>query len=634
MNRVFRFARALVFSVFTLLMLAASLCAQEGLLSPPVPQFGVPEDWTTRHVIYTRNGSEQDMMAVRGDPRFLNSFLLHSMREHPLQLQPSASVGANETNPAGNKLGGERPANDPPESQLQLGNLPGPRPDRPRKSKNTKIDWAVPLGATYGMAIGETPAKYTFNPNSAPSCTDFIVLSLKAPPAVNGQANLVGLTNLYSGTNPTGLCGNAPTFMFSYAIGSGRSYLSPVLSLTGKKVAWVETSSASRAVLHVTTFVAGQGASATAAVAPTGVFSGGACSPAGSSCDVAIDYTNSAFPGCAASAAANTNSEIYVDYASDTAFVGADNGILYHVTGIFNGTPAVNFCVVVNATAGTALSGGVYDPVMNPAEFFIADSKKVYAYTVGAGSFTLTASYTYGAGTLTGPGPVLDAFNNLIYLFSANDIATPTAHTSVTQLATTLAPASAVVVPLGPVNTNSYPILFYGAFDNNYFTFGPKNVKSTLYSCGTDATTTTAQDLFAISFNSTTGVMNTTPAMPANAHVNPGGLNGTCSPITEFYDGTNDRIFVGMGQHLATTGANVVQMWNVNTQLTSAATTFTAQAANYLGGPSGMVIDNNASGVAQAESVYFTTLAANGTNPGICGANQFCAVKLTQSGLQ
>jgi hypothetical protein len=182
--------------------------------------------------------------------------------------------------------------------------------------------------------------------------------------------------------------------------------------------------------------------------------------------------------------------------------------------------------------------------------------------------------------------------------------------TSVTQLPTSL--ASAVPVELGPENTNTNQILFYGAFDNNYYTNGPKSTASTLYSCGTD-TTATAQDLFAISFNATTGVANTTPAMSSNKNINGGGTaTGVCSPITEFYDGTNDRIFVGMGQPGATTGSNVVTMWKVNTQLTNTSgtggtmPTYTAQATGYLGGTSGFAADN-ASADAQAESIYFST---------------------------
>ncbi len=387
--------------------------------------------------------------------------------------------------------------------------------------------------------------------------------------------------------------------------------LSPVLSLDGKKVAWIEnsTSSANHAILHITTWAYGQGTNATA----------GSVAVGNGSSDVAIDYTSSAFSGCSASPKVNTNSEIYVDYPSDTAFVGADNGILYHLKGIFKGTPTFDFCIVVNSGAGTALSGPVYDSLLSPPEVFIADSKTLWVYTVGATSFTLKTSRTYGVGTLTGPGPVLDAFNNFIYLFSADDTS---GHTSVTQMPTTL--ASSVAVPLGPVSTNAYPILFYGTFDNNYFNNGPKGANSTLYSCGTDATTTTAQDLFAIGFIAATGLMNTTPVMPANKNVNPGGKNGTCSPITEFYDGTKDRIFVGMGQHLDNpgAGANVVQMWDVTNQLTSASATPTAQAVNYAGGSSGIIIDNNANSTAQAESVYFTTLVPQNVSGQSCASGR------------
>ena len=101
--------------------------------------------------------------------------------------------------------------------------------------------------------------------------------------------------------------------------------------------------------------------------------------------------------------------------------------------------------------------------------------------------------------------------------------------------------------------------------------------------------------------------------MSSNKNVNPGGNNGLCSPITEFYDGTNDRIFVGMGEVGASSGANVVTMWNVNTQLTNTSgpggtmPTYTAEATNYMGGTSGTAADNNASGTAQAENVYFST---------------------------
>lgn len=646
MARVFHFAQAIGFLVGVLLMVPGTLSAQDDLPIPvrSAPHLGVLEDWSTSRVIYPRNGSVDDMLKVRDDPRFLNNILLHYMREHGNQTAQPGTTGSNEVRLNEASPNADTADAETPDPQLQVQS--GPVHRKPA-TKRSHVDWAVSLGANYGMAIGESPAKYTFNTSAAPTCTvttptlsvgDFVAYSLKAPPAVGSQANLVGLTNLYSNSTGTGFCsgtgntGEGPSFLFSYAIGSGRSYLSPVLSLDGTKVAWIETTSAGDAVLHVTRWAYGEGTNATTGAVAIDV-ENGVCT-AGKSCDISLNYTASAYPGCSASADSNTNAEIYVDYASDTAFVAADNGILYHVTGIFSGAPVVNFCIPVNTTAGVAMSGGVYDSLLSPPVFFISDSKKLYAYTVGASSFTAAspASYTYGTGTLSGPGPVLDAFNKFIYVFSASDSET-TAHTSMTQLPTSL--ASSVVVPLGPASTNAYPILFYGTFDNNYYNNGPFNASSTLYSCGTDTTTTTAQDLFAIGFHATTGLANTTPVMPANKNVNPtnGTLNGTCSPITEFYDGTTDRIFVGMGEHVDTTGANVVQMWNVTTQLTSASDIYTAEAANYLGGSSGIIIDNNASGTAQAESIYFTTLATSSTST-TCGANNYCAVKLTQSALK
>jgi hypothetical protein len=502
------------------------------------------------------------------------------------------------------------------------------------KKKNSKVDWSVSLGHFAGMAIGETPAKYTFNPIAPPSCSDFVVFTINVPSgkvAATSQGNLVGITNLYSGSTGD-LCGTRPTFLFSYAIGSAGSGLSPVLSLDGSKVAWVETPLGGNAILHVTTWVAGQGSNATVESVAVGT--------AGSS-DVALDYTSVTVSGTscpATKSSSNTNSDLYVDYANDAGYIGADNGILYHVAGIFGGTPTVDFCVST-PNASALLGAAVYDSATS--QVFISDPQNLYSYTVGTSSFTLPVSYQYGSMSTTNTvtsGPLLDSFNGFVYMFSAEDATT--GHTSMTQLPTSMASAL-VVVPLGPATSSTYPVLFNGTFDNNYFTNGPKVSGSTLYTCGTDSTNTAAQDLFAIGFHPGTGVAMFDPVMTANTNVNPGGGNGICSPITEFYDGITDRIFVGMGDVGATDGANVVTMWDVTTQLTTPPPpgtnpTYTAiSPANYFGGTTGFAIDNNAFGTDQAESIYFSTLAPipNG-DTFRCFANHFCAVKLTQSLLQ
>jgi hypothetical protein len=642
MGRVFRFAQPLFFCAATLLMVAGTcvpnMRAQDALPTPtrPAPRLGGPQDWSNQHVIYTLNGSVDDMLKLRDDPRVLHSIVLHYMREHRNQTGETATAGWNEAglneaglNQAGrdeNSLSQDIFGDDPQEFGRPTPSVPFNYRTIPAKNKNSKVDWSMSLGPTAGLAFGETPAVYTYN-YSSPSCSnltatppvvgDFVIYTINAAPTtgIPGQANLVGLTNLYTAGDGTGFChGTGPSFLFSYAIGTGGSPLSPVPSLDGTRVAWIENRTAS-SYLHITIWAANDGGTATSPIAPTGTFSNGVCTPAGASCDDSIEYTAATYPGCTtAYTAANTRSDIYVDYAADSGFVSANNGLLYHIKNIFSTTtaPSVDFCIPVNSAFETApssgMSGPLYDPLLN--EVFITDSVKIYAYLVNASgstvSFAPAGSYLYG-NTLsdhnypTGPGTMLDPYNGYVYVFSTYDAAS---QTSVTQLPTSL--ASSAPVELGAQSTNTNKILFYGAFDNNYYTYGPANAASTLYSCGT-AAAAASQNLFAISFNATTGVANTTPAMSFNKNVNPSGTSGVCSPITEFYDGTNDRIFVGMGEPGANTGANVVTMWKVNSRLTSATATPTATTtATYLGGTSGFAADN-ASTDAQAESIYFST---------------------------
>ncbi|HSZ63868.1 MAG TPA: hypothetical protein VK828_18855 [Terriglobales bacterium] len=604
MRRALPFLQAVSLCAAAVLMVAAlsvrSLHAQDArpIPAPTVAPRGIPEDWSNRHVVYTRNGSFEDMVKVRDDPRFIKSMRRQKMQERLRQAKPTDGVSLS-------------------------------------KGKSSKVDWAYSLGHHAGMAIGESPAKYTYVTTTTPSCNDFAVYTIDTTRVAAGiQGNLVGLTNLYSGTIPTtGICGTAPTTLFSYAIGSGPSPLSPVISLDGTKVAWIENATTSHAMLHVTTYVAGQGRNAAVgSVAIDEEMNNAPCAPAaGTSCDDEIDYTSLTLTGCTTTSDINTYSDLYVDYPSDTGFIGADNGNLYHISGIFLGTPTFDFCVSVNGANPPILSGTVYDSGTNTV--FISDPLTLYSYSVGSTAFTPAASYQYGNGVLTS-GPLLDSFNGFVYMFTGDDFTT--GHTSMTQLPVDL--SSHVVVPLGPASGfSAYPALFLGTFDNNYLTNGPAVAGSTLYTCGTDSTNTAAQYLFAIGFHVNTGVAEFNPVMSANPNVNPSGQQGLCSPIEESFDGTTDRIFVGMGDPNYATdgfGSNVVTMWDVTTQLTDPTTTPTATGTGYLGGTTDFAVDG-ASSAAQAQSIYFGTLSPDpATGTTLCGNNHYCAVKLTQSTLQ
>jgi hypothetical protein len=550
----------------------------------PVHAMGLPRDWSTRHIIFTNGASPEIAAAAQQDPRYLINWMLHS-------------------------------------AGLFQGRAPL---DVPLQRKHMQVDWAMSLGGG-GMPDGETPAKYSFSINGTPSCAnDFAVFTINAAPGA-GQANIVAFNNLYTGAassscpfgpqKPPTTDFTQPTFMWSYAVGTAAIFLSPALSLDGTKVAFVEGTNP--AMFDVLTWVSGQGTSATAPAVPG----------AGGSSVVRLNYTNTAVAGCAANPAADSNSSAYIDYINDVAYVGADNGVLYRITGVFNGVPTLQYCITVKANA--LLTSPVYDSVHN--EVFVSDGFSVYGYTPGAAGFTLVNSIAVASAAGADPivlSPIVDPTNGFVYVFSRDD--STNASSIVSQINIGLTSQVAAVIGR---KANQY--ILDGDFDNAYYTTGPKAGAGTLYACGTDANNAAKPSLYALSFSAPNGLMNAAPAMSDNRHINPAANpNGTCSPLLDFFDGTTDRLFVGTGAAGATTGGNLVTEWNVNVRIPSNATLPNSTAAGYWGGTSAFSIDN-VSAEFQAASIYFGTLSAppgGTTTP--CGAGNFCAVKLSQAALQ
>jgi len=572
-------------AVLLLIILPFSLWPEE----PAARHIGLPVDWSTRHVIFTNGGSPEVVAAATRDPRSWIHWVQHSVVYFPRRWPPQPVIGPH---------------------------------------RRISVDWAMPLGTGGGLAVGETPAKYSFDSGTNYSCAnDFVVYTIAGTPG-SSQANVIAFNNLYTGTassscpfgpqTPPTTDYTQPTVMWSYAAGTSPSYLSPTLSLDGKKIAFVENGTP--ALFDVLTPTAGQGTSATAPYV---------LKTAGSSL-VRLSYTTSATSTSCNSSAGNSNASPYIDYTNDVAYIGADNGILYHITGVFNGTPTVDYCVTVKSNA--KLTSPVYDSVSN--QVFISDGYSVYAYIPGASSFTANGSIAVANTGASDPivlSPTVDSTNGFIYIFSGSD--STKKYSIISQINTAL--TSQVTAEVGPITGSNY--MLDGDFDNAYYTSGPKTGAGTLYACGTQTGTSspnTKPSLYALSFSSPNGVMNSTPAMSNNTKIN-GSSNpvGVCSPLLDFYDGTNDRLFVGTGSYSSTNGANLVTEWNVNTRLTSTSSP-NATATNEWGGTSGFAIDN-ISTTPQAASIYFGTLqpAASGTAPS-CPKGQYCAIKLTQSALQ
>lgn len=585
-------------------------------------------DWSYHHIIVSGGLSAANLEAAKTEPR-----ILFHLAERNLQRTAAPSSRAGHA----------------PEDDLSAGLVDHTL--TPKKPP-LKRDWSVSLAAGT-VAPNMFPAKFTFDINAAADCVnDYVVFGLNVPGVTGGQANVVGLNQLYRGAG--GLCGNGSAnvnwaYNGSTAVG-GQVLTSPVISLDGKKIAYVE-SAAGSAIFHVLTWKAGEGASATVAVVPT---LNGACTTVPnpvSSClkSVTLSVTATA-----------TLASPWVDYATDTGFVGTDDGNIYKISCVFkcalNSQPTVSwtFTLPVAGTGGAAATpnGPVYDFPSGHlfvgdqlGELWVINAKSNTTPTKAAGPVMIggggcTIAHPPGRTGTGAPGDcivsgksfgipdsiIFDSAGNgqRIYAFSGND-GTVGASAVVAQLNAGLTGLVRVHVGLGSVANNITNVEIHsGAFDDKFF--GATPTTGHLFVCGTVAGSTAAA-FYWIGFtayptmnSATTGTIARGPA-----------AGNPCTPITEIF---NPNVNFGGGDHdivisgVVGAGANGVLRTD---DISTGVITGTLSGQPYPGGVSGIIFDD-VSTSGQASSVYFSTLQT-GVTTGGCTAAIHCAVKLTQLGL-
>ncbi len=605
------------YEVLCLSLIACLVLAGQAQDEPPEQHVGRVQDWSYHHLTLSGGLQAADLDSAKVEPR-----ILYRLVERNL---PSASANARRFGPGGR----------------------GPRrPIRPQ-SHGLKIDWSIPLGAGI-VAPNMYPAKYSFDINATPSCAnDYVVFGLNVAGATPGQANLVGVNNLYSGSNPR-LCAANPTVNWAYngSTSAGSVLTSPVLSLDGKRIAYVE-SAAGATVFHVLAWKAGEGSAATTTVTPT---LNGACT------GTVANPTSSCLKSVTVSAAATaTLASPWVDYQTDKAFVGTDDGKIYRISCVFacalNTQPAVDwtFTLPVAGTGGAAAkpNGPVYD--FPSGRLFVGDQLgELWGINAGGASPSLNAGpVMIGGGGCTAAHPpgrtgtgadctasggsfgipdsvIMDSTSasQRIFAFSGND-GTSGASAVVAQLKMDLSGLVRVHVGLGSVANNTSNVdIHSGAFDNNYFGATPANGR--LFVCGTISSDTSAA-FYWIGFTAYP-TMNSTPTGSIARGTTAGN---PCTPITEIFNpnvnfagGDHDIVISGV---VGASPNGVLRTDDISTGVI----TGILSGVNYPGGVSGIIWDN-VSTSGQASSVYFSTLTTS--NTGSCGGNR-CAVKLTQLGL-
>jgi hypothetical protein len=567
---------------------------------------GFPTDWSSRHVIFAGGNTSSVLVAGFHDPRHV-----YNKVQRMVALRNIRRRG------------------------------PAPRRAAPQ------VDWSVSLENGF-VPANQFPAKFRFDVSSQSCNDDYVLFGLTVNSGT--QANLVGINNLYTEATPR--CnGGTPWVAFGYNTvthSGGQIRTSPVLSVDGKKVAFVE-STTSGSYFHVLVLPS-------PIPAPPSQ-TGSVRSPA-----TPTSCANPITPSCMStvqiSAAANTLSSPWIDYNTDTAYVGTDNGRLYKISPVFGGgAPAVvndtNWPVtVVTSGSSLVLTGAVVDP--GAGRIFVGDGNG-YLYAISltnplkATAARVTIGWVgHGAGTGIVDPPIVvnDSANpavDQVFAFTgcSNIVGIGGAVNQIPANFTSASTFTSVDLGssdgLGSCTTGN---VHGGTFDNQFWINGTTG--GHMIACGFVPGTRSRPlvpsnpRMYMFPFNASHALTST--------GVKTWTINNTrgdeCSPLTEFFDGTTDRMFFGVGS----TADGFVESSNITAGFPAPtpcsagnpnSTCVTAPRA--LGGTSGSVIDNQVSNGGM--NIYFTTLApgsVNGQNCRVTGglANPYCAVKLTQSGLQ
>jgi len=331
----------------------------------------------------------------------------------------------------------------------------------------------------------------------------------------------------------------------------------------------------------------------------------------------------------------DTLSSPFVDYTTDKAYVGNDDGILYRIKDVFctSGNPdcsgATKPAPSLDTTWGsggavTVCSGMLTAPIVDfvTGNVFVGCSDgKLYGFN-SSGAPLATPSVTVGNGSALGgivDPPIVDGVDGFVYAVSGSN----GTNAVLVQASTTL--GTHTTMPVGDANVFN---LHEPALSNAYYT-SPTTAGALIYVAAYNNAGNEIE-LYGYCFNASSVLANcpgVSPAGPQTAILNTApGSQLEYAPLTEFYNSTtsNDWLFVSVLQNRNPN----IGLFNINSFPASATLAASTQEGS---GASGMVIDNNSSS-AQASSIYFGALSTTAA----CGAGGTggCAVKLTQAAFQ
>jgi hypothetical protein len=613
-----------------------------------VSEGGLPNDWTSRYVVFPTSQDTDKMSVSRKDPRYW----LQQLRRRGSQATGSfdaadaaAIAAAQVSNLDDRKLRGRESRGEIQRSLNESMPVIDELSVWPRRTPLGR-DWSQSLGVTSTGTI-HYPAKFSFSTaNPSPDCVnDYVVVTQSGGGGTfPGTFNVIGFNNLYVSTaGGAQFCfGTAPNAIFEYnaSTAAGAMNGAPALSLDGTLIAFVETASAANggAVFHVLKWHSGDVQnieSAFPSAFNTSMLANCAANGAIAPCEYSLQYTPSALRKTADRTAP------FIDYSSDTAYLTDDGGNVYAITPVFNASPSSPPAVAagwpINVGSAVGLLAPVYDfqsknifvGSILGTEYFI----KTAASTTGAclaGSPPCVGSPTFslGANSAMHDGTVVDSTHGRVFFTVRRTGVTP--GTFLVQADTQLSAASIVSGTIGTVGTSA---VYSGTPDNNFFV---SISLGKFYVCGVDVNSDA--QLYAFGLNGS-GVMNPTPVGGPLQLGDPGSTGAICSTgPTENFNQSNgkDWLFTGLGGRCAGAAAGTtgcVMSLDITTGFPAAVSSQLVETH----ASSGIIVDNETDATSSriTTDIYFHV-----TGPQSCldyrGTlhTDTCLVSATQSGLQ
>jgi hypothetical protein len=307
------------------------------------------------------------------------------------------------------------------------------------------------------------------------------------------------------------------------------------------------------------TITAVSGSTVTLATAATGTASGVTLTiHAETSALPGVPVTTTNISGCTApcmtvttinstAADAVTYSSPFYDYQPDDAlYVGAGDGLLYKITGVFNGTSAPSVSSITLTGSTYEVASPVFDSVSGCV--FVGDTEGyLYSVTSGNGGTVCNGGTfaNYGHSEILGDGgayegiidaPIVDSSTGFVYAFVTDSAhvgncavgdgcVVQFATNTITSGATTTAPANEEAIGSGA----QYYDIQAGTFDNVYYASG--GVAGNLWTIG-NHNGTAGENLYRIPIGAGSAMSAALTAV--STLTNSGGHGGWTSPITEF----------------------------------------------------------------------------------------------------